>query len=372
MDAATLGRFLPAWQGADRPGGGADALVEAVTRLQGVALPASILESDVLASRVRGYRPADLDALCAGGELVWMGAGALGADDGRVVLCFRDQARLLLGAAVRDDPPTGELHDAIRAHLAARGASFWPDLVRASGVAEERRLLAALWDLVWAGEVTNDTLAPLRAFVRGASAKVRARPPGRRPHPGSIRRAGLRPAPGDGRSSRRCSNPRRAPRRPRTPARSSSWTATASSRARPSWRRTCREGSPASIRSFGPWRRPARCGAGTSWPGSAPRSSRCPARSIACGRCAEGRRTPTASRPAGGEPGPWPSPRPTPPSRTEPRCRGRTRREGRPGRPAPTSSWWAARPSPTWSAAPAASSRSARRSRYGPSRWPHW
>ena len=199
VDAAALGRFLPAWQGADHPGGGADALVDAVTRLQGVALPASILETDVLPARVRGYRPADLDALCAGGDLVWTGAGALGADDGRVVLCFRDQARLLLSTSARDDAPSGELHDAIRDHLSSRGASFWPDLVQASGVAEERRLLVALWDLVWAGEVTNDTLAPLRAFVRGASSAVRARRPGARPRPGSIRRAG--PPAGAGRWS---------------------------------------------------------------------------------------------------------------------------------------------------------------------------
>ena len=97
------------------------------------------------------------------------------------------------------DPPEGELHDAIRTHLAARGASFWPDLVVASGTADERTLLRALWDLVWAGEVTNDTLAPVRAFVRGASAKVRAVRPGSRPRPGALRRQG--PPAGAGRWS---------------------------------------------------------------------------------------------------------------------------------------------------------------------------
>jgi ATP-dependent Lhr-like helicase len=200
VDAPTLGRFLPAWQGADHPSGGADALVDAVTRLQGAALPASILETDVLPARVRGYRGADLDALCAGGELVWVGAGALGHDDGRVMLCFRDQARALLtGRQGGDDRPGSDLHEAIRAQLAERGASFWGDLVQAAGVADERRLLAALWDLVWSGEVTNDTLAPLRAFVRGASAKVRASRPGSRPRPGGLRRAG--PPAGAGRWS---------------------------------------------------------------------------------------------------------------------------------------------------------------------------
>ncbi len=200
VDAAALGRFLPAWQGADRPSGGADALVDAVRRLQGAALPASILEADVLVARVTGYRGADLDALCSGGELVWVGAGALGGDDGRVIVCFRDQARALLGGRnAAEDRPGGDLHEAIRYRLAERGASFWGDLVQAAGVAEERRLLAALWDLVWAGEVTNDTLAPLRAFVRGASAKIRASRPGSRPRPGGLRRSG--PPAGAGRWS---------------------------------------------------------------------------------------------------------------------------------------------------------------------------
>ena len=69
----------------------------------------------------------------------------------------------------------------------------------AAGTSDERVLLRALWDLVWSGEVTNDTLAPLRAFVRGASAKVRTPGPGRRPRPGSLRRVG--PPAGAGRWS---------------------------------------------------------------------------------------------------------------------------------------------------------------------------
>ncbi|HWL91779.1 MAG TPA: DEAD/DEAH box helicase, partial [Actinomycetota bacterium] len=95
--------------------------------------------------------------------------------------------------------PTGEVHEALRHHLAESGASFWPELVTAAGTADERLLLAALWDLVWAGEVTNDTLAPLRAFVRGASAKIRTTRPGHRPRPGALRRTG--PPAGAGRWS---------------------------------------------------------------------------------------------------------------------------------------------------------------------------
>ena len=187
VDATALGRFLPAWQGAARPNGSSDALGEAIARLQGAAVPWSVLERDVLPARVRGYRPADLDALAASGEVVWIGAGGLGADDGRVALCFRDQARLL-APAPPDDRPDGELHRALREHLGAHGASFWPDLVRGAGVADERAVLRSLWDLVWAGEVTNDTMAPLRAL--GSRRSSRTPRAGSRPRPGALRRSG--------------------------------------------------------------------------------------------------------------------------------------------------------------------------------------
>jgi ATP-dependent helicase Lhr and Lhr-like helicase len=203
VDAAALGRFLPTWQGADRPSGSVDALPEAIGRLQGAAIPASILETDVLPARVRGYRPADLDAMLASGDLVWVGKGPISGDDGRIVLCFRERARELLGQPdanpAASEAPEGELHDAIRVHLGTSGASFWPDLVQAAGTADERVVLRALWDLVWAGEVTNDTLGPLRAFVRGAGSRVRAPRLGSRPRPGTLRRTG--PPAGAGRWS---------------------------------------------------------------------------------------------------------------------------------------------------------------------------
>ena len=193
VDASTLGRFLPAWQGLVPPSTGPDALVDAIARLQGAAVPASILEHDVLPARVRGFRPVDLDALCASGDLVWIGAGPLGADDGRVSLYIRDQVRLL-APPPPEEPPTGPLHVSIREHLARDGASFWPDLVQAAGTGDERVVLSALWDLVWAGEVTNDTLAPLRALTARrsrATPRPGSRPrPGRAPTDGTARRGG--------------------------------------------------------------------------------------------------------------------------------------------------------------------------------------
>jgi len=195
VDAITFVRFLSAWQGVGRGRRGMDALVEALEQLQGVAIPVSVLERDVLPVRVDGYKPAMLDELCAAGEVVWTGAGALGADDGRVRLFFRDRVNLLASSVALPDPPSGPVHDAIRQRLASAGASFWPDLVAAAGTADDAVLLTALWDLVWAGEVTNDTFGPLRV-PRRASTKRSART---RPNPGRLARLG--PPAGAGRWS---------------------------------------------------------------------------------------------------------------------------------------------------------------------------
>jgi ATP-dependent Lhr-like helicase len=168
--------FTGGWHGI---GSGAR-LDEVIGRLQGAAVPASILERDILPARLR-YTPDQLDALTSAGELVWLGRGALGPRDGRIALYRRDQVPLLAWP-LDPDRPDGPIHDALRSRLSARGASFFADLYEAAGGGDPAEVLAAIWDLVWAGEVTNDTLAPLRGFLRGP---VRAAP-GRRPRiPGS-------------------------------------------------------------------------------------------------------------------------------------------------------------------------------------------
>ncbi|HEX9995063.1 MAG TPA: DEAD/DEAH box helicase [Acidimicrobiales bacterium] len=208
VEAAALARFLPEWQGVGSPRRGLDAVVEVVGQLQGVAVPASVLEADVLPLRVQGYRADLLDQLCTAGEVVWVGAGPLGSNDGRLRLCFRDQVGLLVGGPAAE-APDGPLHDALRRRLAERGASFWPDLVAAAAEAglgyADGEVLAALWDLVWAGEVTNDSLAPVRALLSGAGRRAgggnsaRARGGRARPRPGRLSRLG--PPAGAGRWS---------------------------------------------------------------------------------------------------------------------------------------------------------------------------
>ena len=197
VDPEVFARFLPAWHSMDSTRHGVDALLDALVLIQGAPVPASTLELDVLASRVSGYRPDQLDELMSSGDLVWAGAGPIGPRDGRIVLAFRDRAPLLLPPAL--DRPEGRLQDAILEHLSRAGASFWPDLLAAAGNAPEPEVLAALWDLVWAGHVTNDSLTPLRAQLGRGLTRKKSGPRGARPRPGGLRRVG--PPAGAGRWS---------------------------------------------------------------------------------------------------------------------------------------------------------------------------
>jgi ATP-dependent helicase Lhr and Lhr-like helicase len=192
VDGSTLASFLQQWHGIGSARRGLDALADVLGQLQGAPLPASVLESEILPARLAEWRPADLDALCTAGELVWVGAGAVGSADGRVRLVFRDHAALLVPAADEaTEMPDGPVHRALLDWLGQRGASFWSDLVRAVQQAgqpyDDATVLAALWDLVWAGLVTNDSLAPLRAYVSGRVRRAAGR---RRPATGRLSRLG--------------------------------------------------------------------------------------------------------------------------------------------------------------------------------------
>jgi ATP-dependent Lhr-like helicase len=117
---------------------------------------------------VPDYQPAQLDQLCATGELVWVGAGL-----DRVAVYFREDAPVL-GQLAAADPPEGAEHERIREVL-TRGAEFWFDLLAAAEL-EAEQALPALWDLVWAGEVTNDAWTPLRAGRRYGVPRPERRP----------------------------------------------------------------------------------------------------------------------------------------------------------------------------------------------------
>ena len=191
-----LARFLPAWHGIGGPGrrrADAGAVLEVVERLAGAPVPASALETLVLPGRVPGYSPALLDELTAAGEVVWSGAGALPGGDGWLVLAPADSAALML-------PEPGEatmtpLHEAVLDVLSGGGALFFrmlsdraATLIGGSPPADSE-VAAAIWDLVWAGLLTNDTLAPLRVALGGqqrrpAAAARAAVPRSSGPRPG--------------------------------------------------------------------------------------------------------------------------------------------------------------------------------------------
>jgi ATP-dependent Lhr-like helicase len=201
-----LARFLPAWHGISAPGAGgprrradAGAVLEVVERLAGAPVPASALETLVLPGRVPGYSPALLDELTSAGEVVWSGAGGLPGGDGWLVLAPADGAPLLL-------PEPGEVsmtpvHAAVLEALGGGGALFFRLLsdrvgaalsgqVPAGQLPGDTEIADAIWDLVWAGLLTNDTLAPLRVLLSGQQrrAKTPARASGSlpRPRPGRV------------------------------------------------------------------------------------------------------------------------------------------------------------------------------------------
>ena len=159
-----LARFLPQWQGVGSGGGrGMDALVRAVEQLQGATVPASALETLVLPSRVVGYSPSLLDELTASGEVLWAGQGALPGNDGWVSLQLADSADLLLPEPL--ELSSTPLHDRVLEALEGGQALFFRQLSDRVESQDDAALQTALWDLVWAGHLTNDTLGPLRALL---------------------------------------------------------------------------------------------------------------------------------------------------------------------------------------------------------------
>ncbi|WP_427134115.1 ATP-dependent helicase [Pseudarthrobacter sp. S9] len=196
VDAAAYGRFLPAWQNVRTPGSrrsqsalrGLDGIITAVDQLSGVPIPASAWEPLILATRVADYQPAMLDELMAAGEVLWSGAGSLPGNDGWVSLHLADSAELTLNPAVDFEP--GDAQQRLLDHLRNNGGGyFFRQLTEIAGgmdsVLSDQQVVSALWDLAWAGRITGDTFAPVRAMIAGGhtahrqvSRAPRARAPG--------------------------------------------------------------------------------------------------------------------------------------------------------------------------------------------------
>ena len=171
---ASLAAFNIAWQGVrDDPPSTSTALTDAIARLTGAVIPASVLERDVLSSRVTD--PAShLDRLLLDGDLVWVGHDSLGPGDGKLALYPRSSLGLLWRGP--GEMPEGPEAESIHDFLELRGASFFRDIYVGTGGGDPVDLLEHLWDLVWSGHVTNDTLAPVRAFIQQRSTRRTGRP----------------------------------------------------------------------------------------------------------------------------------------------------------------------------------------------------
>jgi ATP-dependent Lhr-like helicase len=173
VDTATYARFLAAWQHVGDRSSGVDGVAQAIEQLAGVPLPASAWETLILPARVRDYSPAMLDELTMAGEVLWVGGGSLPGDDGWVSFHLADGAEFTLpepGAAELDS-----LETAIVEALGGGGAYFFRGLAAAVGSTDDLSLTTSLWNLVWAGLVTNDTLAPMRARLGGPTTRPRVR-----------------------------------------------------------------------------------------------------------------------------------------------------------------------------------------------------
>ncbi len=175
VSAARYAVFLWRQQGLERPGMGIAALRTAIENLAGLPIPFSDLESKLLPARVGDYRPDMLDALCASGELIWMGAGKLGGSDGKVRIVLRKHARVLLPEPEELPETASAMARTLDAELQSKGASF---LVALDLQSAPEELASAMAELIWLGRITNDTPAFLRCLglrPRSPRAKMRTR-----------------------------------------------------------------------------------------------------------------------------------------------------------------------------------------------------
>ncbi|TFB72552.1 ATP-dependent helicase [Cryobacterium glaciale] len=165
VDQQAIGRFLPAWQHVGGKLRGIDGVASVVEQLEGARIPASAWETLILPARVSDYRPGMLDELTNAGEVLWAGAGTLAGNDGWVSLHLAETAQLTLPLPI--DVETTPLQQEILATLGNGGAYFFRQLADAVGSQDDAALVQALWDLVWAGLINNDTFAPVRSLLAG-------------------------------------------------------------------------------------------------------------------------------------------------------------------------------------------------------------
>jgi ATP-dependent Lhr-like helicase len=167
VEQNTFARFIARWQGVTVRRRGLEALLDTVENLQGASLLASELEREILPARIADYRPADLDTVMASGQVVWVGLGQVGNRDGRLALYLAESLpHLLPPQELRGESANSERATKVSDFLARSGASFFASIHTAMGGGFPGDTRDALWELVWSGQITNDTFHPLRDLLR--------------------------------------------------------------------------------------------------------------------------------------------------------------------------------------------------------------
>ncbi|GAB3543225.1 ATP-dependent helicase [Arthrobacter tecti] len=195
VDPAAYGRFLPAWQHVGSGLRGLDGVATVIDQLSGVPIPASAWEPLILRSRVSNYAPAMLDELAATGEVIWSGAGSLPGNDGWISLHLAENAPLTLQPDPAFEPSA--LQQELLDLLSGGGAYFFRQLVQGltnTGQPSDPAVTAALWDLVWAGRIGNDTFTPVRALLAGGKTAHKQRTPTPRARTARMGRLGRAPS----------------------------------------------------------------------------------------------------------------------------------------------------------------------------------
>ena len=166
-EQSVFARLLGRGQGVTAPRKGVEALLDAIEILQGAELIASDLEREILPARVANYQPSDLDALLASGDIVWLGRESLGSRDGRVSLYLVEAIGSLIPPGSFEKLPEGLSERALKILdlLNRKGASFQTTIHQFVGAGFPNDTTEALWELVWAGLITNDTYHPVRSLI---------------------------------------------------------------------------------------------------------------------------------------------------------------------------------------------------------------
>ena len=186
VEQNTFARFMARWQGVAVRRRGADALLDTIENLQGATLLASELEREILPARISEYDPASLDAVMASGQVAWVGVEPIGDRDGRVSLYLTESLPLLLPPlnVKGEEAPLSERAAKIVEFLTRNGASFFAAIHAGIGGGFPGDTHKALWELVWAERISNDTFHPLRGLLRSNASKrekreyVNSVPPG--------------------------------------------------------------------------------------------------------------------------------------------------------------------------------------------------